>query len=156
MVIAVNPLISRLKNRRPLAQGQQNEKTCFSNAGLVNWYAPVLIGPSTIGEYAGSPSCLLKVIDVLKELQPDEFINPLLAYYDAGISRFGDRWRYADITTVLTAASEIIKPQAYLEIGLRRGRSLAMVATACPECMIVGFDLWAGDYAGMPNPGPEF
>lgn len=139
-----------------LKQGQQNEQTCFNDVGLGNWYAPVLIGPSTIGEYASSHSCLLKVIDVLRQLQPDEFINYLLAYYDAGISRFGERWRYADITTVLMAAAEITRPRAYLEIGVRRGRSMAMVAAAAPECAIAGFDLWAGEYAGMANPGPDF
>lgn len=134
-----------------------NRGTCFDAGDLGQWYAPVLIGPSTIGEYASSHSCLLKVIDVIKELQPDEFIKYLLAYYDAGISRFGERWRYADITTVLMAAAEITKPRAYLEIGVRRGRSMAMVAASSPECVIAGFDLWAGgDYAGMPNPGPEF
>lgn len=31
-----------------------------------------------------------------------------------------------------------------------------MVAATCPECEIVGFDLWTSDYAGMPSPGPDF
>ena len=31
-----------------------------------------------------------------------------------------------------------------------------MVAATCPDCAIVGLDLWIPDYAGIPNPGPDF
>ena len=30
----------------------------------------------------------------------------------------------------------------YLEIGVRRGRSMAMVASQAPDCSMLGFDLW--------------
>jgi predicted O-methyltransferase YrrM len=43
----------------------------------------------------------------------------------------------------------------YLEIGVRRGRSMAMVASQVPDCRIVGFDIWMDNYAGMENPGPS-
>jgi predicted O-methyltransferase YrrM len=70
--------------------------------------------------------------------------------------RFGEYWRYADSTTVLVAASMAVRPKAYLEIGVRRGRSAAVVGALCPECAIYGFDLWIEGYAGYENPGPDF
>ena len=115
-----------------------------------------MVGPSTLGEMAVSPACIRHVIQVVERLEPDDYIRYVLAYYRTGLERFGDAWRYADILTVLMAAAKLIRPGRYLEIGVRRGRSLAMVAAACPDCEIVGLDLWRGDYAGMSNPGPDF
>jgi predicted O-methyltransferase YrrM len=49
-----------------------------------------------------------------------------------------------------------IRPKTYLEIGVRRGRSAAVVGATTPDCAIYGFDLWLEGYAGLENPGPEF
>ncbi len=130
--------------------------TTFVDRELGEWYPPVIIGPSTVGGRATSAGCVRGVIDVLRALEPDDYTRYLLAYYETGLARFGDDWRYADITTVLLAAAEISKPKDYLEIGVRRGRSMAMVAAAAPDCAVVGFDLWEAGYAGMDNPGPDF
>ena len=128
----------------------------FDSPDLGKWYHPVMVGPSTLGEMAVSPACIRQVIQVVERLEPDDYIRYVLAYYRTGLERFGDAWRYADILTVLMAAAKLIRPGSYLEIGVRRGRSLAMVAATCPSCEIVGLDLWAPDYAGMSNPGPDF
>lgn len=130
-------------------------QTCFDNPALEDWYSPVLIGPGTIGASASSPDCVRHVIRVLQQLEPDDYVRYLSAYYDAALSRFGDHWRYADITTVLLAASQLIRPTRYLEIGVRRGRSMAVVAATCPECQIIGFDLWVAGYGSADNPGPD-
>jgi len=103
-----------------------------------------------------SSACLQQAMHVIERLEPDNYVRFLLAYYRAGLERFGDNWHYADIVTVLTAAAKLLRPRNYLEIGVRRGRSMAMVAATCPDCDIVGFDLWTPDYAGMSNPGPDF
>jgi predicted O-methyltransferase YrrM len=95
-------------------------------------------------------------MQIIEHLEPDDYIRYLQAYYQAGLVRFGDAWRYADIVTALLAAAQLIHPQAYLEIGVRRGRSMAMVTATCQDCAMVGFDLWTADYAGMTNPGPDF
>jgi len=128
----------------------------FDRPDLGNWYHPVMIGPSPLGEMAVSPACLRQVIQVVERLEPDDYIRYLLAYYRAGLERFGDDWRYADILTVLMGAARLARPHDYLEIGVRRGRSMAMMAATCPSCDVVGFDLWTADYAGMSNPGPDF
>jgi len=145
-----------LPHRSPSPSVPFGAQTVLGSSNLGNWYHPVMIGPSTIGAMATSPASLRGVIQILECLEPDDYVRYLLAYYEAGLERFGDLWRYADIATVLVAAARLIRPRNYLEIGVRRGRSMAMVAATCPDCDIVGFDLWARDYAGMSNPGPDF
>jgi len=132
------------------------EQSCFKDNGLGNWYSPVVVCPKTIGSIASSADCLKQVIEVMKKLDPDDYTQYLLSYFNSGLSRFGEQWCYADITTVLLAACKLIRPKNYLEIGVRRGRSMAMVASTCPECEIVGFDMWSKDYAGIKNPGQGF
>ena len=128
----------------------------FTLPDLGSWYDPVMLGPETLGSLAVNPACLRQAIQIVERLEPDNYVRYLLAYYRTGLARFGDAWRYADIVTVLLAAVQMVQPHSYLEIGVRRGRSMAIVAASCPECEIVGFDLWTPSYAGMPNPGPEF
>lgn len=131
--------------------------TCFDeNAALGSWYDPVLLSPATVGAVASSPACIREVIGLLQRLEPDEYIRYLLDYYEAGLARFGDRWRYADITTVLWALGTLTRPHSYLEIGVRRGRSMAMVGATSPACRIVGFDMWVEGYGRAANPGPAF
>jgi predicted O-methyltransferase YrrM len=89
----------------------------------------------------------------MQNLAPDEFLEFIKDFYDAGLSKFGDSWEYADINTFLLGVSHLLSPESYLEIGVRRGRSACMVASQSPEVDIVGFDMWIKDYAGMPNPG---
>ncbi|RLC95209.1 MAG: hypothetical protein DRI40_06310 [Chloroflexi bacterium] len=49
-----------------------------------------------------------------------------------------------------------MQPQTYLEVGVRRGFSMAMVAARAPGTEMWGFDLWMPKYAGAANPGPRF
>lgn len=127
-----------------------------SEIGGLDAYGTVLIGKSTISKIITNPDIIKKVIFILEQLDTDEYVNFTLNYYREGLKKFGDNWFYADIVTALYGISSLIKPTSYLEIGVRRGRSMAMVASVCPECHIVGFDIWKTNYAGMPNPGPDF
>jgi predicted O-methyltransferase YrrM len=133
-----------------------SSQATFCSPDLGDWYHPVLLGPSTLGNLAAKPATLRQAIRILEHLESDEYVRYLFAYYQVGLERFGDAWYYADIVTTLLAAAQVLRPQSYLEIGVRRGRSMAMVAATCPECDIVGFDQWIADYAGMPNPGSDF
>jgi predicted O-methyltransferase YrrM len=56
----------------------------------------------------------------------------------------------------LSCLAELLKPRRYLEIGVRRGLSMAMVAGRVPDCDITGMDVWIENYAGASNPGPDF
>jgi predicted O-methyltransferase YrrM len=115
-----------------------------------------MLGPSSVGELALKAESLEKSIEILKRMEPDAYVDYLMEYYSVGLKRFGDAWRYADIVTVLGASAQLLTPRTYLEIGVRRGRSMGIVAALCPDCDLVGFDLWVADYAGMANPGPDF
>ena len=130
--------------------------TVFNAAAVREFFDPVILNPGTLGALAASPETLRHGLQLMERLEPDAYTQYLSAYYRTGLERFGEHWRYADIITALVAVAQCVRPQSYLEIGVRRGRSLAVVSSICPGCKIVGFDMWVPDYAGMPNPGPEF
>jgi predicted O-methyltransferase YrrM len=92
---------------------------------------------------------------ILEALSSDPYLEYVKNFYRAGLETFGGNWVYADINTVLIGLTRRLRPESYLEIGVRRGRSMAMVASVAPQCRVVGFDLWMSDYAGMENPGPD-
>lgn len=128
----------------------------FERAGTgIDYYDGVAIGAGVIGARALSPRLRGDVIDLLARLDPDDYSEYLPAFVARGVELAGDDWRYADILTVLRSCAELLEPSSYLEIGVRRGRSMAMVAEAAPRCSIVGVDMWLDDYAGMENPGPD-
>ena len=111
---------------------------------------------STLANGALSCEAVDFVIDLLGKLTPSEEAQGQVFFYEWARGRFGKHWRYADITTALTSASMLVRPASYLEIGVRRGRSSAVIAATAPECDIYGFDLWLEGYGGQDNPGPDF
>lgn len=130
--------------------------TTFSNAELGDWYPPVNLPVSQIGAMALSPDSLQKVFKIIDQLEQDTYTRYVKAFCDFGRANYKAEWKYADIATALFAAAHFVKPENYLEIGVRKGRSLAVVAASNPNCQIVAFDIWPEMYANMPNPGPEF
>lgn len=120
------------------------------------WLPPVQYGAGTLEQLAVSSKCLDSVRRILQQLEPDDYLEFMLGWYRQGQQTFGANWRYLDLLTILQAASQWLAPRNYLEVGVRRGRSLAVVGATAPDCDLVGFDLWMPDYAGMPNPGPGF
>lgn len=134
---------------------QEDCRTVFRSGGT-QWLAPVLVSSQTIATRATSQDTRKAVLHTLDKLSDDDYLLFVRDYYREGDRRFGNAWDYADLLTFLASASEILQPRNFLEIGVRRGRSAAIVAAACPTCDIYGFDMWMVDYAGMPNPGPQF
>lgn len=63
---------------------------------------------------------------------------------------------YIDGRMLLFWLAHRIRPTHVLEVGVRRGFSLAAVSHAAPEAHLVGFDQWMKDYGGVENPGPHF
>lgn len=61
-----------------------------------------------------------------------------------------------DVRCVLSWLARELMPETYLEVGVRRGFSMAVVAARCPEAEIHGFDSWVPRYGGVENPGPRF
>ena len=125
-------------------------------AGEIDFYPGPMIGAEAIGEkIVGDSHYVRAALDLMRQLSPDDYLKYLIRYFETGIERFGDRWGYADIITVLLGLAEHLRPQAYLEIGVRRGRSACAVGSRSPDCAMVLFDIWVKNYAGMENPGPE-
>jgi glycosyltransferase involved in cell wall biosynthesis/predicted O-methyltransferase YrrM len=120
------------------------------------WYHPAIAGSQTFASGLFDINIYKNVCNVLNKIQKDDYIIFLNEFIKKGIENFKENWRYADICTVLYHLSKSLDVKNYLEIGVRQGRSMAMVASCCPEVDIVGFDMWIQDYAGMENPGPEF
>ncbi|MGO9133436.1 MAG: class I SAM-dependent methyltransferase [Methylovirgula sp.] len=124
--------------------------------GQMQWYPPVMIGAETLRARIFAEGHIEATIRLIERLTPDDYTSFLLPFYREGLRRFGAGWRYADIVTVLLCLADYLKPQSYLEIGVRRGRSVAAVASICPDSSLTMLDMWVPDYAGMPNPGPDF
>lgn len=133
-----------------------NRSLFASHESLGKWYDPLQLTCGTVLSRARRPQTLRSVVRILGQLKPDEYSTYLQAYLSEGLEKFGEDWEYLDITNTLLAASELIRPTNYLEIGVRRGRSMAMVAAGHPAVNIFGFDMWQQDYAKMKNPGPDF
>jgi len=64
--------------------------------------------------------------------------------------------KVTNIWLILAYLAKVIKPERYMELGVRRGYSMAIVGARRPTAQLIGFDMWIPEYAGEPNPGPEF
>ena len=117
------------------------------------WYPTLMIGRETLLKRLTAPVYVTAAIDLLERLEPDDYALYLLDYYREGLRRFGNDWGYADIVTALMALTDLVVPRRYLEIGVRRGRSICAVASRAPQCELYMFDMWIKHYAGMENPG---
>ena len=123
-------------------------------AGPLDPYFPPTA--QTLGAAGMSKEAAQFVAGVLKKLSPSEEQRAGEFFYAWAQAKYGKFWRYADGLTALWAAATLLQPSSYLEIGVCRGRSAAVLGAASPKCAIYGFDLWIEDYAGSPNPGPDF
>ncbi|MGZ4316383.1 MAG: class I SAM-dependent methyltransferase [Gaiellaceae bacterium] len=123
-------------------------------AGL-DFYGPAVVGATTIGARATDPALVDAVVDEVAQLDPDAYVEHVQRFVRDGRARAGGAWQYADITTALAAAAQLLRPATYLEIGVRRGRSASVVARRVPDCSIVAVDFWNKGYAGIDNPGPD-
>jgi len=64
------------------------EQTTYVERGS-NWYEPLLAGPSTLVDECRSSETIAEVVKVLRLLTADPFVEFNLAYYQAGLDRFG-------------------------------------------------------------------
>jgi len=126
-------------------------------AGMKDWYPAPMIGAQALGRMICERSAeyVKRALACLDKMEPDDYTRYLQAFYAEGCSRYGDNWGYTDLMTLLIGLSDYIKPRNYLEIGVRRGRSVCAVLSSTPTTNLVLFDMWIINYAGMENPGPE-
>lgn len=101
----------------------------------------------------GTPENLASTLAVQQRLETDPAIAAWLEHLRAASLA---RRRYWDLTCALNLLARRRQPERYLEIGVRRGKSMAQVAAQNPHGEIYGFDLWITPYAGVDNPGPPY
>jgi predicted O-methyltransferase YrrM len=151
MVIQLNKLLKPITEKIEF-----NPRTSYQAPGVPDWFPPLMLSVSSVRAESLNVFCAQTVLNITQKLEPDDYLTHIRNFYREGILRFGDSWQYADILTTLCAATKFGRPRRYLEIGVRRGRSLAIVAAQQKDCEIYGFDMWVENYAGMPNPGVDF
>ena len=117
-------------------------------------YSHSFISASTIARRASNPVVLRKALELCSQLESDGYTEYVTEFYRRGLTVAGDDWVFMDIISVLFAAAELGQPENYLEIGVRRGRSVCAVIAASPATNVYAFDIWQQGYAGNDNVGP--
>jgi SAM-dependent methyltransferase len=103
-----------------------------------------------------APAFRHAMLRALQRLTPEPYALATTTHHLSGMARFGGDWDFVDLPLLAYTCAAIAQPESYLEIGVRRGRSMACVLAACPMVRATGIDLWIKDYAGVENPGPDF
>ncbi|HEX6488570.1 MAG TPA: class I SAM-dependent methyltransferase [Candidatus Dormibacteraeota bacterium] len=112
------------------------------------------ISQEELDRQVGTRANRAEAVRVLRALADDPAVKPMLLDW----LRDADEQRadYYEIRTLLNWISRTFQPATYLEIGIRRGWSMAQVAAGSPGVDLYGIDLWIPNYAEVENPGPEF
>ena len=148
-------LAARAAGRRPWIMPPAAAANSYLAPGN-QWYTPAVGGASSFVPSTVGGRVVREALQVLGHLSGDAYLAFVRDFYETGLERFGDNWCYADINTVLLGLAHVLRPASYLEIGVRRGRSLAMLTSKAPSCRIVACDLFIERYAGMENPGADW
>jgi len=138
-------------------RGASGPTTTTPGQDLSNeFFGPSRLSPTTLAQICSSEESWRSILSFHGQLASDEYVAYVDRFYRESFARFGKHWFYLDIVNVLFVSSQVVQPRNYLEIGVRRGRSVCAVARACPDVNILACDMWQENYAGMENPGPEF
>lgn len=150
--------MSPLSLRRRARHTESRVATAYERGGGgPDYYDGVLAGAETVGRLATSAEAHRTVQEVIDQAgdSEDDYLGYVREFTQRARERAGGVAQWADITTALWAATRVIEPRDYLEIGVRRGRSMAVVGAGAPAAALTGIDLWVEGYAGMDNPGPD-
>jgi len=94
-----------------------------------------------------------RVLNIISRLTGDHWLDKNIEMFKEAI-KYKSQW--FETLSFLNWYADSFKPGNYLEIGVRRGRSMAQVLAQSPQTRAYGFDLWIQEYSGTPNPGPDF
>lgn len=147
--------IKRTLKRNSWKKIPSNSSTTFFKDGI-QLLDPHLLGPETIKNLISNNEVIKEALLILKKLESNHDVEFISEFYEKGLRLYGDKWVYADINTALVGLSKIMDIENYMEIGVRRGRSLCMLGSQKKTANLYGFDMWIEDYHNSPNPGPDF
>lgn len=115
----------------------------------------------SIKKEASSVEVKKRVLEVFEKLEADYWLRNNITNYKKAIDAKNDG--EFDTVSFLNWFADKYKPKTYLEIGVRRGRSMAQVLSRSKDTRAVGIDLWIENYSSIPeenivttNPGPDF
>ena len=145
----------RTLKKRSWTKNPANCSTTFFKEGL-QLLEPHMLGEATIKKLISNSNVIEEALLVLDKLEVNHDVNFIIDFYKKGLNLYKDNWVYADINTALIGLSRVMKIENYMEIGVRRGRSMCMLASQQKEANFYGFDMWVEDYHDSPNPGPDF
>ncbi|MFZ3138518.1 MAG: putative sugar O-methyltransferase, partial [Thermodesulfovibrionales bacterium] len=101
-----------------------------------------------------------RVLSWISRLEQDYWLKGDIEKYE-NVQSAESAW--FETIVVLNWFAHNFKPANYLEVGVRRGRSIVQVLGESPSTKAFGFDIWIEDYGSIPeqnihttNPGPEF
>jgi glycosyltransferase involved in cell wall biosynthesis/ADP-heptose:LPS heptosyltransferase/predicted O-methyltransferase YrrM len=94
-----------------------------------------------------------RVLSIISRLTGDHWLDRNIETFKEAIEL---KSQWFETLSFLNWYADSFKPVNYLEIGVRRGRSMAQVLAQSPQTRAYGFDLWIENYSGTPNPGPGF
>lgn len=101
-----------------------------------------------------------RVLSIISKLKIDYFLEKDINRYKKAIEN-NETW--FDALVVINWYAKNLNPKYYLEIGVRRGRSMSVILSESSDVKAYGFDFWIENYASVPeqgiiteNPGEEF
>jgi ADP-heptose:LPS heptosyltransferase/glycosyltransferase involved in cell wall biosynthesis/Tfp pilus assembly protein PilF len=95
----------------------------------------------------------LRVLAIIEQLTADRYLSANIETFKKAVT-YGEGW--FDSLVFLNWYGHNFRPKNYLEVGVRRGRSMAQVVKESAATACYGFDMWIRDYAGEANEGPDF
>jgi predicted O-methyltransferase YrrM len=114
---------------------------------------PQALLADAIVEVAGRRSTHQRLLEVWRNIHADKYLSETMKALRGAVENDRSYW---DMCCALAAYTSLHSPTRYLEIGVRQGRSAVIVAAVNPDVDLYLFDTWHRDYAGVPNPGPDF
>jgi len=126
----------------------ESHNTGVVSSGTAAWHIA-----DTVVKRASSGATHRLLLDIWRRIERDRYLAETVRTLEEAVEHGQPYW---DLCCALAAYTELYLPERYLEIGVRQGRSVAVVAAIRPEVDLYLFDMWYPDYAGEANPGPDF
>jgi hypothetical protein len=90
------------------------------------------------------------VLSIISKLKIDYFLEKDINRYKKAIEN-NETW--FDALVVINWYAKNLNPKYYLEIGVRRGRSMSVILSESSDVKAYGFDFWIENYASVPEQG---
>jgi len=143
----------RREKRKKNLKGIPKQKYNYLNISENLIFDPIIFTPNYIYHEATKAEYNLEIINFLDNQISEPYLEFLKRYYKVIGKSHARHSTYIDLIKILYVISKLIKPENYLEVGVRRGRSMSIVAKNSLNCDMFGFDKWTKNYSGVENPG---